>query len=185
MMEQTAWDCMCKAWSLIHTPTRHWNCKYAQRLLDSNSTQGLELCSMAVLFFHSTLSIWSYTATMHRPSRTWHLLPSLQICEVVMSTAVNIETKGCKNNHFCPKRFCIWKHWTWEPYKQCCLSASFKSYCFWEGGCKTTPFNKTSADTYTFETLCQHSAVLLPSDGCGWSTSDQKGTSYYCPLRPA
>ena len=34
---ETAWDCICKAWRLTHILPRHWNCKHARRLLDSNS----------------------------------------------------------------------------------------------------------------------------------------------------
>ena len=64
-------------------------------------------------------SIWSYTATVHLLPRTWHLL-SLQISKVDMPAGDIIETK--KSNSFCSKWYRIWKHWTWEPYKQCYLS---------------------------------------------------------------
>lgn len=126
-------------------------------------------CSMAVLVF---IPLSAFGPTVHLPPRTWHLLPSLQISKVDMPTGDIVETKG---NSFCSKWYHIWKHWTWEPYKQCYLSASFKSHCFWESRCNSSPFIKASTNVYRFATLRQHSTILLSSDGCRWSLMDAVG----------
>ena len=38
---------------------------------------------------------------------------------------ISLRQRGARVTVFCSKWYRIWKHWTWEPYKQCYLSASF------------------------------------------------------------